>query len=586
MNLFNHFRDRLIAIIGELAAEESIPSGLDTTRVTVEPPREESLGDITTNAAMILAKPAAMKPRDLAALLAGRLDGLDSVAATEIAGPGFINMRLENSFWRQRLAEILTAGPAYGDSGFGRGCKVNVEFVSTNPTGPLHVGHGRGAVVGDALASLLEKAGFDVTREYYVNDAGAQVEMLARSAAARAGEALGMVELDEEALQGLYPGEYLKPVGEKLASQFGAQRLNVDDAENLQFLVRFCIDEMLDLIRADLAVLGVEFDVFTSEKELVEAGAVDAALKFLAGRGLIYTGVLEPPKGKKTDDWEPRPQALFRATEFGDDVDRPLKKSDGSWTYFATDIAYHMDKFRRGFETMIDVWGADHGGYVKRMRAAVEAVTEGAGELDVKLCQMVKLTEGGQPVKMSKRAGAFVTLSEVIERVGRDVVRFIMLTRKNDAHLDFDLAKVTEQSRENPVFYVQYAHARSCSVLRHAAEVFLPGELSPSALARAELDRLTDPAELALIKVMASWPSLVESAALAHEPHRVAFYLNDLAARFHMLWNKGNENADMRFLIPGKRALSAARLALVRGTAIVIASGLKVMGVIPVQEMK
>ncbi|MEE9544610.1 MAG: arginine--tRNA ligase, partial [Rhodospirillales bacterium] len=328
------------------------------------------------------------------------------------------------------------------------------------------------------------------------------------------------------------------------------------------------------------------FDVFTSERELVEAGAVDAALKFLAGRGLIYTGVLEPPKGKKTDDWEPRPQALFRATEFGDDVDRPLKKSDGSWTYFATDIAYHMDKFRRGFETMIDVWGADHGGYVKRMRAAVEAVTEGAGELDVKLCQMVKLTEGGQPVKMSKRAGAFVTLSEVIDRVGRDVVRFIMLTRKNDAHLDFDLAKVTEQSRENPVFYVQYAHARSCSVLRHAAEVFRPGELSPSALARAELDRLTDPAELALIKTMASWPRLVESAALAHEPHRVAFYLNDLAARFHMLWNKGNENADMRFLIPGKRALSAARLALVRGTAIVIASGLKVMGVIPVQEMR
>ncbi|MEE9544226.1 MAG: arginine--tRNA ligase, partial [Rhodospirillales bacterium] len=401
MNLFHHFRDRLADIIGELAAEGFIPTGLDTTRVTVEPPRGEGLGDITTNAAMVLAKPAAMKPKDLAARLAGRLDGLDSVAATEIAGPGFINIRLEDSFWRQRLAEILTAGPAYGDSGLGRGRKVNVEFVSANPTGPLHVGHGRGAVVGDALASLLEKAGFDVTREYYVNDAGAQVEMLARSAAARAGEALGMVELDEEALQGLYPGEYLMPVGEKLASQFGAGRLDVDDAENLQFLVRFSTAEMMDLVRGNLAVLGVEFDVFTSERGLVEAGAVDAALKFLAGRGLIYTGVLEPPKGKKTDDWEPRPQVLFRATEFGDDVDRPLKKSDGSWTYFATDIAYHMDKFRRGFETMIDVWGADHGGYVKRMRAAVEAVTEGAGELDVKLCQMVKLTEGGQPVKMS-----------------------------------------------------------------------------------------------------------------------------------------------------------------------------------------
>ncbi|HJN22864.1 MAG TPA: arginine--tRNA ligase [Rhodospirillales bacterium] len=586
MNLFNHFRNCLLAIIGELAAEGSIPTGLDTMRVTMEPPRQEGMGDITTNAAMILAKPAAMKPKDLAALLAGRLDGLDCVAATEIAGPGFINLRLEDSFWRQRLVEILTIGPAYGDSAIGGGCKVNVEFVSTNPTGPLHVGHGRGAVVGDALASLLEKAGFDVTREYYINDAGAQVEILARSVAARAGEALSNAELDEEALQGLYPGEYLKPVGEKLAGRFGAERLDFEDTENFHFLLHFSTAEMMTLIRADLAALGVEFDVFTSERELVEAGAVDAALKFLANRGLIYTGVLEPPKGKKSDDWEPRPQVLFRATQFGDDVDRPLKKSDGSWTYFATDIAYHLDKFQRGFKTMIDVWGADHGGYVKRMRSAVEAVTEGAGELDVKLCQMVKLSEGGEPVKMSKRAGNFVTLNEVIERVGRDVVRFIMLTRKNDAHLDFDLAKVTEQSRENPVFYVQYAHARSCSVLRHAAEFFRPGELSPSALAGAELDRLTDPAELALIKALASWPRLVESAALAHEPYRVAFYLNDLAARFHMLWNKGNENAHMRFLIAGERGLSAARLALVRGTAIVIASGLKVMGVIPVQEMR
>ncbi|MCW5700700.1 MAG: arginine--tRNA ligase, partial [Rhodospirillales bacterium] len=467
MNLFRHFSDAVSDAIASMVTDGLIPAGLDTGRIAAEPPRDAGHGDVTTNAAMVLAKPAKMKPRELATLLAMRLERLSDVEAVEVAGPGFINLKLRGEFWHERLREVLRAGLNYGDSDLGAGQTVNVEFVSANPTGPLHVGHGRGAVVGDALASLLAKAGYRVIREYYVNDAGAQVEALARSLFLRYREALGQ-DIGEFPA-GLYPGDYVRPVAEALCRRDGARWLEAEEAAWLPELRDFAVDRMIERIRDDLAAMGVRFDVFTSERRLVEDGKVDAALRTLEDKNLLYVGVLEPPKGKLPDDWEVRPQTLFRASDFGDDVDRPLKKSDGSWTYFATDIAYHFDKFSRGFADMIDVWGADHGGYVKRMQAAVNAVTEGRGTLDVKLCQMVNLLDGGQPVKMSKRAGSFVSLKDVIDRVGRDVFRFVMLTRKNDAQLDFDFEAVVEQSRENPVFYVQYAHARCRSVLRHAA---------------------------------------------------------------------------------------------------------------------
>ncbi len=584
MNLFAHFALAIDAVVQSLVDDGVLPEGIDTSRIGVEPPRDATHGDITTNAAMLLAKPAGCSPRDLAARLLERIVRLPSVSSAEIAGPGFINMRLDDGFWHDRLGEVLRAGAAYGDSSMGGAEKVNVEYVSTNPTGPLHVGHGRGAVVGDALAALLAKAGYDVTREYYINDAGAQVENLGRSLHFRYREALG--EAPGDMPEGLYPGDYLIPTAEKLREADGDKWKDAPEADWLEPLSRFAIDEMMALIRGDLAALGVEHDVFTSERDLVAGGGVERAIEILTSRGLIYEGVLEPPKGRTPDDWEPRLQTLFKSSKFGDDTDRPVKKSDGSWTYFATDMANHQDKHRRGFNIMIDVWGADHGGYVKRMTAAVRALTDGAGELDVKLCQMVNLLEDGKPVKMSKRAGSFVTMRDVIEQVGKDVVRFIMLTRKNDAQLEFDMAKVTEQSRDNPVFYVQYAHARVCSVLRHAAGMFEPEQLQPGKLAEAPLDKLVGPAELALIKLMAGWPRLVESAALAHEPHRIAYYLGELAAELHGLWNKGNEDAALRFILPDDRQLTLARLALVKGAAFVIASGLQVIGVVPVQEMR
>jgi arginyl-tRNA synthetase len=592
MNLFRHFRDLVVAEVDGLVAEGRLASAASTDKIAVEPPRDAGHGDLTTNAAMVLAKTAGMKPWDLAALLVPRLERLDAVAGVEVAGPGFVNLRLNETFWHARLGEILTAGTAYGDSALGAGETVDVEYVSANPTGPLHVGHGRGAVVGDALASLLEKAGFDVTREYYVNDAGAQVDKLADAAYWRYLQALGdrvpeaTVQAFVDATPLEYRGDYLVPVGEALAREHDASLVDLPVAERHPLVRTFAVDAMMTLIRGDLAAVGITFDVFSSERSLVESGGVDDALRFLEGLGLIYTGVLEPPKGKVPDDWEPRPQTLFRATAFGDDVDRPLRKSDGSWTYFATDIAYHLAKFRRGHRTMIDVWGADHGGYVKRMKAAVQGVTEGEGGLDVKLCQMVNLLDGGEPVKMSKRAGTFVTLRDVVDRVGRDVFRFIMLTRRNDAQLDFDFEKVTEQSRENPVFYVQYAHARCRSVFRNAAELLGENRLTDEALAAADLGRLTDSGELDLIKTMAGWPRLVESAAEAHEPHRVAFYLQELAALFHLFWNKGNDDARLRFIHPDDRPLTLARLALVRGVQVVIASGLRVIGVEPVEELR
>ena len=583
MNLYQHFRDVVVRIVNGLADEGSLSAGINTARVSVEPPREAFHGDITTNAAMVLAKAAGMPPRELAEMLTDRLSGVEWISDTDIAGPGFVNMRLMPEFWHGCLKEILLAGTAYGDSSLGGGKQVNVEFVSANPTGPLHVAHARGAIVGDALAALLEKAGFEVTREYYINDAGAQVDTLARSAYLRYREAMG--EDIGVIPEGLYPGDYLKSVGEALAQKMGDKWLDADEDIWLGEIRTLAISMMMDTVREDLDSLGIHFDVFASENSLVETGAVDKVLSHLDQMGLIYTGVLEPPKGKTPDDWEPREQTLFKASQFGDEVDRAVKKSDGSWTYFATDMAYHQDKYRRGFKTMVNVWGADHGGYVKRMNAAVQAVTGGDGVLDVKICQMVHLKKDGEAFRMSKRAGTFVTLSDLISEVGRDVVRFMMLTRKNDSQMEFDLDKALEQSRDNPVFYVHYAHARCRSVLRNATEQWGGNWVTPEALAEADLNLLADQAELDVIKVMASWPRLVEIAAEAHEPHRVAYYLNDLATGFHALWNKGNDDASLRFIVTENEPLTQARLALIQGVATVIASGLRVMGVAPVEEL-
>lgn len=581
MNVFKDFEATLRSALDQMVDAGELPSGLDFSRITVEPPRDASHGDVSTNAAMILAKPAGKPPRVIADALVARLKDAPAVTEAAVAGPGFVNLRIDTGWWLARMADILNAGDRFGQSDRGQSTRVNVEYVSANPTGPMHVGHTRGAVVGDALARLLKKAGFSVTQEYYINDAGAQVDVLARSAYLRYREALGEVI---EIPTGLYPGDYLVPIGQALKDLYGDKWVGVEEAEWLPLFRSFTVDQMMVRIKEDLAQMGVHHDVFSSEKALVDAGLVDTALKALEDQGLIYTGVLEPPKGKKPDDWEPRPQTLFRATQFGDDVDRPLKKSDGSYTYFANDIAYHFDKARRTGNDMINVWGADHGGYIKRMQAAVTAVTAGKGTLDVKICQLVNLLDDGTPVKMSKRAGRFVTLRDIVTEVGAGVVRFIMLTRRNDQTLDFDLAKVTEKSKENPVFYVQYAHARCHSVLRHAVEA--GDDLSPTHLAAASLDRLTSDEEVALVKLMLSFPRLVEAAADAHEPHRIAFYLYDLASSFHGLWNKGKDDATMRFLVDGDGDLTRARLALVSSVAQVIACGLDILGVEPVKEMR
>ena len=583
MNIFNDLKSRIYAALEAMMADGELPSGLALDRVTVEPPRDPAHGDAATNAAMVLSKPAGQKPRDLAEKLKARLDAIEFVTETSVDGPGFLNMRLDDAVWRAQVSGILKLGTGFGNSTLGEGRLVNVEYVSANPTGPLTAGHARGAVVGDALANLLKKAGYTVCKEYYINDAGNQVATLARSTYLRYLEALG--EGPADIPEGFYPGEYLKDVGTALVARDGDKWKGRDEAEWIEPIREFAVAFLMGEIRDDLKLLGIEQEVFSSERALVEAGKVDAVLRLLTEAGHVYTGVLEPPKGKTPDDWEPRPQTLFRATAFGDDVDRPLKKSDGSWTYFSNDIAYHLDKFQRGYATMIDNWGAEHGGYIKRMQAAVKAVTGGKGELDVKTCQLVHMFDNGKPVRMSKRAGTFVTLRDVIEAVGKDVVRFIMLTRRNDQTLEFDFAKVTEQSRDNPVFYVQYAHARAHSVLRHAAEA-LPGQkLDDASLAAADISRLDDPAELALMRRLAGWPRLVESAAEAHEPHRVAFYLQELAAEFHALWNKGRDEAALRFIIAGDDAITLARMALVRAVAVTIASGLEVMGVVPAEEM-
>jgi arginyl-tRNA synthetase len=630
---------RVVASVSALSAAGTLPPSLDTSRVVVEPPRDASHGDMATNAAMVLARDAGKKPREVAEAIAEKLRADDLVEKVDVAGPGFINITLKPEAWTAALAAAIAAGTQYGRSQVGQGTKVNVEYVSANPTGPMHVGHCRGAVFGDALASLLAFVGFDVSREYYINDAGAQVDVLARSAYLRYREALGeTIEIPE----GLYPGDYLVPVGKKLAHDHGRTLLTQDEAEWLPVVRAATITMMMAAIRDDLSALNIDFDVFFSERSLIvgdtgsplpppargrvgegvsstgEAGTptpsaartdlplsggglgssdqVAAAIQFLRDAGHIYEGRLPPPKGAPVEDYEDREQTLFRASEFGDDVDRPLKKSDGAYTYFASDIAYHKSKVDRGFLKMIDVWGADHGGYIKRMKAAVAAISAGKAELDVKIVQLVKLLRNGEPVKMSKRSGDFVTLREVVDEVGRDAVRFMMLYRKNDAVLDFDLAKVIEQSRDNPVFYVQYGHARCASIFRNAAaEVAdLPqgaGEEASVARAKflssASLELLADPAELALMRRIALYPRAVEQAGLAHEPHRIAFYLYELASEFHSLWSLGSkEKPYLRFIIQNDLKITLARLALVQGVVTVLASGLNLLGVGAPEEMR
>ncbi len=581
MNLFSDIRALVLHCLDRLADAGTLPAGLSLEAVTVEPPRDPAHGDMATNAAMVLAKPAGLRPREIADALAAELLADARIASAEVAGPGFLNLRLAAPVWHTVVATTLAQGGDFGRATLGQGVRVNIEFVSANPTGPMHVGHARGAVVGDALANLLAYAGYDVTREYYINDGGAQVDVLARSAYERYREAHG---LSPEIAAGLYPGEYLIAVGEALKSEFGDRFLDQPESVWLETGRDFATDRMMAMIRADLAALGVTMDVYASEKALYGTGEIEAAIARLRAQGLIYEGVLEPPKGKTPEDWEPREQVLFRSTAHGDDVDRPIKKSDGSWTYFAPDIAYHYNKISRDFDMLIDIFGADHGGYVKRMKAAVSALSNARVPLEVKLIQLVKLYKNGEPFKMSKRAGTFVTLRDVVEMVGADVTRFVMLTRKNDATLDFDFDRVLEQSKDNPVFYVQYANARVHSVLRKAGEAGI--DVSDTALAGADLALVEHEAELALIRKLAEWPRIVELAARTQEPHRVAVYLSELAAEFHGLWNRVNDLPALRFVQEGDPATTKAKIALARATGVVIRAGLGILGVTPVEEMR
>jgi arginyl-tRNA synthetase len=585
MDVFAGFHGHLLAAVQQLKHDGVVPHEASVEGITVSSPKDASHGDLATNAAMVLAKPAGVAPRVLAERIVPLIASDPHVETVEIAGPGFINLTLARAFWPSVLRMVLEQGDAYGRSAIGKGQAVNVEYVSANPTGPMHVGHCRGAVFGDALANLLAFAGFAVTREYYVNDAGAQVDVLARSAYLRYREALG--EDIGEIPQGLYPGDYLKPVGAQLASHHGKALLGLKEEEWLPIVRGAALKAMLAMIEDDLASLGIRHDVFFSERSLIESGRdeVAATIAKLRAKGLIYEGRLPPPKGKVDEEWEDREQLLFRATAFGDDQDRPLVKSDGSYTYFASDMAYHRDKFRRGFKSMIDVWGADHSGHIKRMQAALAALSDNEADLDVKICQLVRLFRAGEPVKMSKRAGTFVTLRDVVDEVGAGPVRFMMLYRKNDAPLDFDFAKVTEQSRDNPVFYVQYAHARASSVLRNVRETFADLKFEGGELARADLDRLNDDAEIGLIRRIAQFPRIVEAAAQSHEPHRLGFYLYDLAGDFHGLWNRGKDLPQLRFIYESDRELTRARVALVAATKRVLALGLGILGVQAMHEL-
>ena len=591
MNIFAEFQSSIAAILQGFIAAGRLPASLELAAFTVEPPRDASHGDLACNAAMVFARdarPAFASPRALAEAIVAVLKDAPGVAAVSVAGPGFINIALERGEFTRVLAAALRAGADYGRGAPKSGGPVNVEFVSANPTGPMHVGHGRGAVFGDALAGLLSFAGYKVAREYYINDAGAQVDVLARSAFLRYREALGE---DIGAIpEGLYPGDYLKPVGAALAQAHGDALKAMPEAQWLPIVRDAAIDAMMAMIRDDLATLSIKHDVFFSERSLLtrrgNTNAVKQVVEDLRARGIVYEGRLPPPKGQVDADWEDREQTLFRATDFGDDVDRPLLKSDGGYTYFASDIAYHQSKIARGFNVMIDVWGADHGGYVKRLQAAVKAVSGGRASLDIKICQLVRLMRAGEPVKMSKRSGEFVTLREVVDEVGNDAVRFMMLFRKNDATLDFDLAKVIDKSKDNPVFYVQYAHARGRSALRQAVAAFPGLDLSTGALGRAQLDLLNDEGEIGLIRQIAQFPRVIEAAAGAHEPHRLAFYLHDLSSALHTHWNKGKEQPHLRFVDDKNRVLTTARLALVHVVTQTLASGLGVLGVGAPEEMR
>jgi len=577
LSLYVRYSALLDGILDELVTEGALPADLNRKAVAVEPPRDPSHGDLATNAAMVLAKAAATNPRALAELIKAKLEAIPGVTEVDVAGPGFINLRLAEDAWRDELVTILAEGERYGLSSIGNNERVNVEYVSANPTGPMHMGHCRGAVVGDALARLLEAAGFRVTKEYYVNDAGSQVDTLARSAHLRYREALG--EDIGEIPEGLYPGDYLKPVGTILAAEYGDEWVGKPEVEWLQLFKQKTVAAMIELIKNDLSLLGIHHDIFASEAALQASGKVEQAMENLRGKGLVYQGELERPKSLDPhDEWEPVELTLFRSSQFGDDQDRPMKKSDGSWTYFGADAAYHFQKSENA-DHLVNIWGADHAGTVKRVQAAVTALTDGRVDLDVKIIQMVKLLRAGEPIKMSKRAGNFVTLADVVREVGKDVVRFMMLTKRTDSMLDFDFAKVVEASKDNPVFYVQYAHARISSLRRKAVEAGLP-------LADQADLALLDAEELGLIKVAAQYPRVVEGAAMAHEPHRIAFYLYDLAAAFHALWNRGNDDPERRFLIENNPQLSRSRLELARGIGQIIKNGLGLMGVEAAEEMR
>jgi arginyl-tRNA synthetase len=586
MNLFAGFEERIRTVIEDLCAEGVLPQDSKRGGFVAEPPHEAAHGDVATNAAMVLARPARKNPKELAAAIAERLARAPDVEKVEVAGPGFINLTLKPEVWAAVLRAVLDQGNDYGRSTLGAGEPVNVEYVSANPTGPIHVGHTRGAVFGDSLANLLEFAGYKPAREYYINDGGGQVNVLARSAYLRYREALGE---DIGAIpEGLYPGDYLKPVGKALAEEYGKRLLRMKEAAWLPKVRARAVSMMMDLIREDLAALNITHEEFFSERSLFDGDTdqVRDGIEELRAKGLVYVGRLPRPKGKAPEDWEDREQTLFRSTEFGDDEDRPLLKSDGSYAYFAPDIAYHRNKYRRGFKHMIVVLGADHGGYVKRLKAAVNALSGGEADLDVKLCQIVRLFKGGQPYKMSKRAGSFITARDLVDEVGPGPVRFMMLYRKNDAQLDFDLEKVVEQSADNPVFYVQYAHARACSVLAKVREAFPKMDLDPSALANAKLSLLSDEAELALIKKIAQFPRTAEGAAQAHEPHRIAFFAHDLASVFHSLWTRGKELPQLRFIVEGDWPLTQARLALIIAAAQILRSSLNLLGVEAISEMR
>ena len=582
MNLFATFESRLRAHLNAMVAKGDLPEGLPLNRVTVEPPRDASHGDFATNAAMVLAKPAQTNPRALAEALVAEISGWDEVASAEIAGPGFINLRATEAAWHDLLRAILQDGVGYGSSTLGQGKPVNVEYVSANPTGPLHLGHARGAVVGDVLAALLEKVGFDVLREYYINDAGAQVDVLGRTAYARYREALGeSITLEP----GQYPGAYMIDCAKAMVERDGDQWLGRPEAEWLPVFRDFAIAYNMTEVRATLASMDIE-QVYTSERSVVDAGGVEAAVARLTELGMMYRGILEPPKGKKPDDWEEREQLLFRSTDFGDDVDRPLQKSDGSYTYFANDIAYHFDKFQRGYAEQIDVWGEDHKGYIKRSQAALQAISDQQAALEIVICNIVKVFKNGEPVKLSKRAGNIVTLEDIVQEIGASALRFIMLTRRNHEVLEFDIAEVTAATKENPVFYVQYAHARISSALRKAAEVFTDSRIDDRSLCDAEFAHLQTHEEQRLISAVAQFPRLVESAALAREPHRVAFYLSDLAGAIHGLWAAGNVNPAQRIVVDDDLPLTQARLALIRAAQITLATGLRLLGVVPVEELR